>query len=127
MTIAYEAITKNAYDLGTEHGKCIVVTWILTAADFEGDPFIAPTFTDVIIHAYGSNWNARTLNFRGTNEVGASPSNYVNLTDPTQTIIALTAAGIKTILENAYQYSPILSGAPTDNVTVIAIFTKRGR
>lgn len=127
MTVAYEAISKRAYDLGTEHGEAIVVTWILTSADFEGDPFIAPTFTDITVHAYGTDWNGKLLNFRGTNEVAASPSNYANLTDPTQTVIALTVPGIKTVLENAYQYSPLLSGAPTNDVTVIAIFTKRGR
>ncbi len=127
MTIAYTSEAKRAADLGSEYGVAIIVTWVLTSADFEGDPFIAPTFTDVTVQAYGTDWNGRTLNFRGTLEDAASPSNYFNLTDPTQATIALTADGGKAILENVHQYSPLLSGAPTDDVTVIAIFTKRGR
>ena len=128
MTIAYDSSdSKRASDLGSEHGLALIVKWVLTSADFEGAPFVAPAFTDVTIHAYGTDWNGRTLNFRGSLEVATAPSNYVNLTDPTQTTIALTVAGIKTVLENAYQYSPLLTGAPTNDVTVIAIFTKRGR
>jgi len=127
MTIAYTVEGKVGSDIGgIEYGKTIIVTWVLTSSDFEGDPFIAPTMTDVTVQAYGTDWNSRTLNFRGTLEVG-TPSNYVNLTDPTQTTIALTANGIKAVLENVYQYSPLLSGAPTNDVTVKAIYSKKDR
>jgi hypothetical protein len=127
MAIQYTSEGKAATDLGSEHGKVIIVTWVLTVADYTGVPFVAPTFDDVTVQAYGSDWGGRTLNFRGTLETDAAPGNYINLTDTAQAVIALTEAGIKTVLPNVYQYSPLLSGAPVANVTVKAIFTKRGR
>ena len=100
---------------------------LTSGGDIEGVPFAAPGFNDVTIQYTSADWGGKTLIFRGTLQIIETPTAWVNLTDAKQDAIAKTANGGSVVMENAYQYSPILDGAPTADLIVLALFTKKGR
>ncbi len=129
MALVTPTVTrKSPYDVGLEYGEAIQVEWVLTSGgDIEGVPFVAPGFNDVTVQYTSSDWGGQILNFRGTLQIIATPTSWFNLTDGKQDVIAPTENGGKVVMENVYQYSPLLDGAPTANLTVLALFTKKGR
>lgn len=100
-------------------GISYVVTWALVSGSLDGQWVVAPVNSDINIQAYGTDWNGRTLNFQGSNETDTTPSNPVNLKDGLRNTIAMTGTNeTEQILDNMYQYRPLLGGNPTNPVTV---------
>jgi hypothetical protein len=120
-TVTLARVDHGTAGMSVNVGETWIATWTLTTADATGDPAVFPVSNDVNVHAYGT-WGDGTLNIKGTNETGVSPSNGVNLTDPTQTTIALIGNGTKQILEKTYQYWPVLTGSTGATITVKLLF-----
>ncbi len=126
-TVSYTAELVNYRDLGLGIGKAYVITWVLSSGNLDGQWYIAPVFDDINVQAYSSDWGGQTLNIQGTNETGASPSNPVNLKEAQRGAIAMTSDDTEQILDNLYQYRPLLGGNPGANLTVKMLFIKKGR
>jgi hypothetical protein len=120
-TVTLARVDHGTAGMSVNVGETWIATWTLTTADATGDPAVFPVSNDVSVQAYGT-WGSGTLNIKGTNETDVSPSNGVNLTDPTQTTIALTSNGVNQILEKTYQYWPVLTGSTGATITVKLLF-----
>ena len=96
-----------------------VIQWTITTANADGAPYIfSGRYPDKSIHVFGTFGAGGTIKAQGTNEV-ESPANWYNLNDPQGAEISITAAKIKEILENVYQFRPYLSAGTVVTLTVI--------
>lgn len=105
-----------------------VITWVLTSADPDGTPYIAPHRSDKSVHFLGTVGTA-TFALQGSNEVAAAPTSWVTLTDPSSTAISGTVLPrLEQVLENTYQVRPSLTtpGAGA-TVTVYLLITTQAR
>ncbi len=103
-----------------------IVTWVLVSGSLDGQWLVAPVNSDINVQAYGSDWNAQTLNIQGSNETDEAPSNPINLKDALRNTIAMTGTNeTEQILDNMYQYRPLLGGNPTNSVTVKMLILTR--
>lgn len=90
--------------------------WTGLLANDDGAWVMLGAYSDKSIHLYGTLGGA-TVNIQGSNE--DTPANAVNLTDPTQTLIAFTAPGLKQVLENPLFIRPKVTGGDgTTNITM---------
>jgi len=102
-----------------DSAKLKVIRWTITSTDVDGDPYIfSGRYPDKSIHVFGTFGAGGAIKAQGTNEV-TSPSNWYNLNDPQGAEISITAAKIKEILENVYQFRPYLSAGTGVTLTVI--------
>jgi len=107
-------------------GIGFVVTWVLVSGSLDGQWVVAPVNSDINVQAYGSNWNGKTLNIQGSNETDETPSNPISLKDALRNTIAMTGTNeTEQILDNMYQYRPLLGGNPTNSVTVKMLILTR--
>lgn len=100
-------------------GSTYIVTWTpVTSADTCG-AWSAPEYADRSVHVSGT-FNSASCAVHGSNNAGAS---FAALNDPTSTVIAITAEGIKAILENTDQIKPVITGGGgSQSLTVSMLF-----
>lgn len=117
--LTFVAIDADYSTLDFIEGEAYIVTWSLTSGNLDGQWFAAPVFSEISIHAYGTDWDDRTLYFQGSNETDATPSNPANLKDSQRNTISMTGTNeTEQILENMYQYRPLLSDNPAAAVVI---------
>jgi len=110
-----------------------IVTWTGLLNGDTGAPYACPDKADKSIQVRGTFGASGNIRAEGTNDqayntgpngaVAASPApTYATLTDPTQTALNLTAAGIKEILENPNAVRPnVTAGDGTTNLTAVMV------
>lgn len=97
------------------HMHTLVKEWAGLLASDTGDWILTSTYNDKCLHVYGA-FGGASVALQGSNE--DVPANGASLTDPTQTLIALTATGIKQVLENPLFVRPVITGGDgTTNLT----------
>lgn len=79
------------------HPYALVTEWAGLQATDTGSWALLGHYNDKCLHVYGT-FDGAVVTIEGSNE--DTPSSAIGLTDPTQTAISLTAAGMKQVLEN---------------------------
>lgn len=98
------------------HAHTLTKEWAGLLASDTGDWILTSHYNDKCLHVFGV-FGGATVSLQGSNE--DAPANGASLTDPTQTLIALTALGIKQVLENPLFVRPVITGGDgTTNLTV---------
>lgn len=93
----------------------------LTTTDLDGAPAQNARFTDRSVHVSGTFGAGGTVTIQGTNQTDSAglPINWVPLSDPAGVALAITTAGIKTILQISRFVRPLVSGGDgTTNLKV---------
>ncbi len=100
-------------------GSTYIVTWTpVTSADTCG-PTSMPEYTDRSVQVSGT-FDSASVAIHGSNNGGVS---FVAMNDPTSTVIAITSAAIKAILENSDQIKPVITGGSgSQSLTVSILF-----
>lgn len=97
------------------HEVALVIDWTGLVQGDDGEWRLLAHYGDKCLHVFGT-FGGATVILEGSNE--DVPTNAAQLTDPTQTVIALTANGIKQVLENPLWVRPRISGGDgTTSVT----------
>ncbi len=111
-TVLYDSVT------------CKVIKWTGLLLNDDGSPYIlAGRFADKNVQVFGTFGAAGSLAVEGTNEVTAA--NWPALNDQGGTVIAITAAKVKQILENTLQIRPhVTAGDGTTSLTCLLIIRK---
>lgn len=91
------------------HQMATTVEWAGLLAGDDGQPLLMAHYGDKCLHIFGT-FGGATVGIEGSNEDTLTAPNDVGLTDPTQTLIALTGKGIKQILENPLWIRPKVTG-----------------
>lgn len=119
--MALRAVLTTRDVSGKGDGSAIQVIWAGPA--LTTDTFAAvelPKSSDKSIHVFGTFGAAGSVALHGSNNDGA---NFDALNTPASTPIAITANGIKAVLENTQQVKPVLTGGDgTTSLTVAMLF-----
>src|SRR3972149_6632201 len=92
--------------------------WVALLANEDGEWVALGAYSDKSVHVY-STFGGATVTLEGSSEDMPSATNAVSLTDPTQTLISITAKGMKQVLENPLYFRPKVTGGDgTTSLTV---------
>jgi hypothetical protein len=111
-------ITPTLLDISSKQdGSVIRAIWTpVTEADTCA-PVQFPQYADKSVQVAGTFGSSSTA-VQGT----IDGTNFAALTDQGGTTIAITAAGIKQVLQNAYQIKPVTTGGTSQSLTISMIF-----
>lgn len=87
-----------------------------------GDPIVVPVHADVTVQMSGT-FDGGTVTLQGALDSGSSPV-WATLTDPAGNDVSLTAAGIRTVMENTYKLRPTETGGGTSLAVKIVVMVK---
>lgn len=110
------AIIKPTWKDITEKGdgSAILYTWTpVTEAD-TCQPIATPKHSDKSVHVYGT-FGGATAALHGSNNDGTT---FAALNTPASVAIAITADGIKAVLENTQQVKPVATGGAAQSLSV---------
>lgn len=100
-----------------QDGSTFIITWTpVTSAD-SCQAVSFPEYSDRSVQVLGT-FNSASVAIHGSNDGGTT---FAALNDPTSTVIALTAAGIKAVLENTDQIKPVITGGGGSQSLTVAI------
>lgn len=99
-------ISQNS-NLKGANNDATLTTWLLTAADGDGEPLEAPSQADRTATLAGDTgaFNSQTVQIQGSNDGVA----WYVCTSPTGTALSFTAAGMAAIAENPLYLRPYKS------------------
>lgn len=112
--MAVKSVTRTDYALGVRF------QWTLANGD-TGEPVYLPEFGDRSWQVEGTFGSGGSVRPEGSND----GTNYRALTDPTQTAIAQTAAGLKQILESTLMVRPNCTAGDGTTAIVVTLFARR--
>ena len=99
-------------------GATLRVVWTpVTEAD-ECVPVRLPWLADRTIQALGT-FGSCNVAVHGSNDGGVT---YAALNDPTGTVIDITAAGIKQVLENTEWTKPVVTTGSSQSISIAMLF-----
>lgn len=94
-------------------GSVIRVTWTpVTEAD-TCRAVQLPQHADRVVQVAGT-FGGTSVAVQGT----IDGTNFISLTDQANTTVAITSAGLKIVLQNAYQVKPVLTGGTSVSLTI---------
>jgi hypothetical protein len=101
------------------NGAAQKITWTGLLNGDTGQPVQLPEYADRSIQVEGTFGVGGSVACEGSNDA----TNFRALRDPSSTTIAITAAGIKAVLENTVQTQPhVTAGDGTTSLTVTMLF-----
>lgn len=105
-------------EVGTGDGSVVRVTWTpITSAD-TCTAIALPEYTEKSIQALGT-FGSGNVAVHGSNDAGVT---FAALNDPAGTVIDITAAGIKKILEPTEYIKPVVTtGDGTQSLTLVVL------
>jgi len=104
-------------NVGGGDGSVCKVTWTpVTEADTCG-PVDLTAFADKSIQVTGT-FGGASVALQGSNDAG---TNFLPLNDATGTVIAITTAKIKEVLEMTEQVKPVATGGTGQSLTVVIL------
>ena len=113
MAVIAPVITK----VGKQDGSTLLVTWTpVTEADSCG-AISLPEYSDKSVQVAGT-FGGTSIAVQGSND----GTNFASLNDPTQTVIAITAAKVQAVLENTVVIQPVRTGGSSTSVTISILF-----
>ncbi len=112
------APTVTSVGVGNNAAKLVVWTPVTEADTCQYVSY--PDLTDRSVHVYGTFGNA-SVAVQGSNESSA-PTNFVALNDPSGTVIGITSAKIKAVLENSVWIKPVPTGGSSQILTIAILF-----
>lgn len=99
-------------------GSAIMISWTpVTQADTCA-PVAMPEHSDRSVHVSGTFGGSSTA-ITGSNNGGAS---FTPLRDPSSTVIAIIAEGIRAVLENSGQIAPLTTGGTAQSLRIDMLF-----
>lgn len=111
------SIVPTITTIGSGNGSVKRVVWTPIT---EADSCVAAQlvdFADKSIQAFGT-FGSATVALHGSNDGGVT---YAALNTPVGTAIALTAAGIKAVLENTEYVKPVMTGGTSQSLTIALV------
>lgn len=103
--------------IGMKEGSMVRLTWTpVTEADTCG-PAALPDYADKSIQVFGTFGGSSTA-LHGSNDGGTT---FAALNLPSGSAIAITAAGIKAVLENTEQIKPVATGGSSQSITIVVV------
>lgn len=113
---AIKAVVTDVSEMGD--GATLRVVWTpVTEAD-ECVPVRLPWLADRTIQALGT-FGSCNVAVHGSNDGGVT---YAALNDPTGTVIDITAAGIKQVLENTEWTKPVVTTGSSQSISIAMLF-----
>lgn len=113
--------------IGQEDRSLILITWLLTATDFDGLPYQFPEWADVtfVIGRNSDTFGGATCAIQGSN-LNSHTGDFVTLNDAAGGGAA-TATAIKsiTIIQNPLYIRPILTVVGTANPITVTALVRR--
>jgi len=105
--------------------RCHVIQWTGLLNGDDGAPIEMSGSADRSAHALGTFGASGNLKIEGSNDPGATPTNWATLNNPQGTALDLTGASIKAVLESTHFIRPRASaGDGTTNLTC-QLFVRR--
>lgn len=101
-------------EIGRQDRSCYKVTWTGVTENDTCAPVSFPDHNDKSIQVLGT-FGTTSVAIHGSNDGGTT---FAPLNDPTGTVIGISAAGIKAVLENTEQIKPVLTGGSSTSVTI---------
>lgn len=102
-----------------QDGSTFIITWTAVTNADSCQAISLPEYSDRSVQVLGT-FNAASVAVQGSNDGGTT---FAPLNDPTSTVIAITAAGIKAVLENTDQIKPVITGGgASQSLTVAMLF-----
>lgn len=102
-----------------------VIGWTLTWSNIGNSDTPMPAsayggYADKSFQVEGPTFGGTSVSIQGSND----NANYHALSDPTGTTIALTAAGLKEVLEHTLYLKPVLTGGSGSSITATLFVRK---
>ncbi|MEY4375866.1 MAG: hypothetical protein RJB26_416 [Pseudomonadota bacterium] len=111
--------TKDQYDDGVQ-----LVTWTGLLNGDDGAPVELPTHSDRSVQVVGTFGAGGSLSIEGSND----GTNYATLNTPASVALAITAAGIKAVLELPRYIRPrVTAGDGTTSLTAVLLVRRNTR
>lgn len=98
-------------------GSTILAIWAAVTESNTCNPISYPSHSDKSIQvaaSAGGGFGGSSTALKGSND----GTNYSSLNDPSSTTIAITAAGIKAVLENTVNIQPVCSGGSSQKIDI---------
>lgn len=108
------AIVPVITNIGQKDSTALRVVWTPVT---EADTCVAvsrPEYSDKSVQVLGT-FGGASIGVSGSNDEGVT---YAALNDPTGTVIAISAAGIKAVLENTEYFKPLRTGGSSTSLTI---------
>lgn len=112
------AVTPTIRTVGAGNFACRVATWASIGDSDTCTPVSFPDLTDRSVQVFGT-FGGASIAIQGSNDAGTT---FAPLNDPGGTVIGITTAKIKAILENSEQIKPVTSGGTGSSLTVCILF-----
>ncbi|CAB4165266.1 hypothetical protein UFOVP821_32 [uncultured Caudovirales phage] len=108
--------TKDQYDDGVQ-----LVTWSGLLNGDDGAPVELPTHADRSVQVTGTFGASGNVNIEGSND----GTNYATLSTPASVALAITAAGIKAVLELPRYIRPRVTAGDGTTALVVTLLLRR--
>ena len=102
-------------------GSSILVQWTPVTENNTCNPVSFPQHSDKSIQVLGT-FGSASVAVQGSNDLPGTPTNFAALNDPSSTVIAITSAGVKAVLENTVHVKPVPSGGSSQSLTIQMLF-----
>ena len=118
-------ITPTITDVSDrKDGSAILVQWADGGSNNSANTYLPVSFpkhADKSIQVYGT-FGGASIALNGSNDNIGTPANFAALNDPSSTVIAITSAKIKAVLENTVHVQPVASGGTAQNLNIQMLF-----
>lgn len=104
--------------IGSADGSTARVTWTDVTETDDCAGVALPEYADKSVQVFGT-FDSANVAVHGSNDGGTT---YAALNDPSGTVIDMTVAGIKAVLENTEYVKPVITtGGATQSLTVVML------
>ena len=111
---------ENLRPEGFSGDDILLIRWVLTTANLDGQWIAVPSHRDISWHFFGT-FGGATVIAQGSNEIVASPTSAVQLKDNANAVISATVDGIQQSVQATHRIRPFLSVAGAGaTITIIA-------
>lgn len=115
------SITPTVIDVSDrKDGSAIMVSWVDGGANNSANTYLPvsyPKHSNKSIQVLGT-FGGASVAIQGSNDIVGTPTNFASLNDPGGTVIAITSAKIKAVLENTVHIQPVATGGTSQNLTI---------
>ena len=103
--------------LGKQDGSIKRITWTPVTENDTCAPVALPEYADKSLQVLGT-FGSASVALQGSNDGGAT---YAALNIPAGTALAITAAGVKAVLENTELVKPVVTGGTSQSLTIVMV------